>query len=1069
MPNSEETLQNFIDKKFSDQNDAISELKEELNKLKVVLLTSVKKAGQARVGQEGSVSPLTASALDKHAAASGNKNDAEPRSRLDSYSREDVFFDAIDTLPTGRDPVEQLQTTADELSFNFDASKAVFVCEVSNDVAGEVPIVSSIIGVLRNIFEKVDEASCNKEACEVLGARIFDLAVALKDLLSQEKNVPLIASALRSLRNKLNEASAFIETFSKRGWLSKIFMSGSDSETFKEFEDDLTKIVSDAQFAVMGKMLQLQGQTYDISSEVHENVRQIIDHIGGIESLGKSVKDAKKVADEFGVSVEEIQGESCALASQIISSQSIDTCKISKDIVRHKGFREFWQRMLPSKKSVKVEEFKEAVSDYLTDDLKLDKDLIRDLMDEWTKILKVLDKYGEGIISLSGIRRTFNVIRAKNRQDDDFVSGLRAIIKFADNKRNTRAHHKPNSRKYGRKGKRDVELVGRSAESVVLVQALLSASQSKNYHALEICGGDGLGKTTFCDSVCRLPAVETHFQGGINYVSLEATGSEVQRSATTADEVSTSVLNAMNFDFEQKTDSREALYNLLKSLSSGGRRILLIFDGVDSDSNDEVCTQISQLAGMRGISAILLTSTPLVHPALQVSTRIMLEPLKYRDAARLVHAVNPNLSKKSRNCILALGEGNPSTLVTLAKMPKRTLENLRLSKTREGEYENWPSWLDSSSFTKHSNSSNNNKSGEGAADISKYDSNSLSEVVPLQLARNLTSSSNDSNGSDPRLLEIVLEAAKLGFGTGAIDGVESVQHPSSKSRPTKIGRGVSDPEKGGGERGGEEFNPVVPPLRAKHKSSMGLLSSSQSTNTSSAVATRPSIFGRADAEGGVKRNFLQVVLLSLGANELHVLHLLCLVPSCFNWEFFAFCYNDKDGGDGEVEQSDFDSEMMFEQFQTKGFIEGATADCSRFIVKRCWKRALLRNLVMQPDVLYQAKRKLASYFLSLVMKTNTTWIAHRKNNDSWESEEALLYLKDDIHNVISVLKGDWSASDEDLANVFGECEEILRREMKPDVFDEIKLKVQKIGSGGQDAEGAVAADEEGSVQAVTSE
>ena len=291
MPNSEETLQNFIDKKFSDQNDAISELKEELNKLKVVLLTSVKKAGQARVGQEGSVFPLTASALDKHAAASGNKNDAEPRSRLDSYSREDVFFDAIDTLPTGRDPVEQLQTTADELSFNFDASKAVFVCEVSNDVAGEVPIVSSIIGVLRNIFEKVDEASCNKEACEVLGARIFDLAVALKDLLSQEKNVPLIASALRSLRNKLNEASAFIETFSKRGWLSKIFMSGSDSETFKEFEDDLTKIVSDAQFAVMGKMLQLQGQTCDISSaEVHENVRQIIDHIGGIESLGKSVK-----------------------------------------------------------------------------------------------------------------------------------------------------------------------------------------------------------------------------------------------------------------------------------------------------------------------------------------------------------------------------------------------------------------------------------------------------------------------------------------------------------------------------------------------------------------------------------------------------------------------------------------------------------------------------------------------------------------------------------------------------------------------------------------------------------
>ena len=79
------------------------------------------------------------------------------------------------------------------------------------------------------------------------------------------------------------------------------------------------------------------------------------------------------------------------------------------------------------------------------------------------------------------------------------------------------------------------------------------------------------------------------------------------------------------------------------------------------------------------VSAILITSEPLQHPELTISTRILIEPMDLRDSSKLVHSVNPQLSRTQRKDVVMIGKGNPDTLTTLAKMPKSQLKELKIA------------------------------------------------------------------------------------------------------------------------------------------------------------------------------------------------------------------------------------------------------------------------------------------------------------------------------------------------------------------------------------------------------
>ena len=85
-------------------------------------------------------------------------------------------------------------------------------------------------------------------------------------------------------------------------------------------------------------------------------------------------------------------------------------------------------------------------------------------------------------------------------------------------------------------------------------KALLSADQNDFFHAVEVWGGDGVGKTAFVHNVASLPAVQNHFGAGIVYVSLDNFGSELQRCVMTGEEVATAVLLSLNNDIVEYDD-----------------------------------------------------------------------------------------------------------------------------------------------------------------------------------------------------------------------------------------------------------------------------------------------------------------------------------------------------------------------------------------------------------------------------------------------------------------------------------------------------------------------------------
>lgn len=1089
-PVVDSSIQKYLDKKFEEQNAMITELKNQLKTLgeRVVggeekVLPEIRKVrelfeardvairvegaplargvstetvseGTSMLSPPSQVPRLTSGVLRKHADSS-TAND-EGRSRLTSYEREEIFFDAADALPSARDgDNEQLQTIADELSYSFDASKAVFVCEVLNEIAGEVPIVGSIVSILTNIFEKIDEAQTNKDACEALGSRIFDLSIALKDLLLQERNVPGIRLALRKLKNKLNEASEFITTFSRRGWLKALLKGSSDTGAFKSIEEDLTKVIGDVQFQVMAKMVELQGKTFEDTTNINANVKRlmdkvgrygsgasasenaktIIEKVGGVKGLGGDAKAAKKVADELGVSLEEIQGEACAYVAESVKnerelSSPNPVLEISPSIVRHRGFREFWEAKLTNKKEVSIKDLRAAVVSYLKD-LDLDIALVEELTGQegWQKISKILDEDGDSSVSLFEIRRFFNIIRAKNQKDDDFVSGLRAIIRFYDKKKkNSRNHLKPGNVKAGEKNKKRAAMIGRSAESTILVQALLSANQNDYFHAVEVCGDDGVGKTFFCNAVCRLSAIQERFPGGIFYTSLDTTGSERQRSARSSQEVAMSIIDAMNFDVVGHEIRKERPMEFLEQelAKRNKNRSLLVLDGVDSDSTDKAFEAIARLAGLPYVSAILITSDPLQHPSLVVSTRIMLEPLTFRDAARLVQSLNPNLTRKARKKIITLANGNPANLLTLAQLSNKMLDELHLKQKKRGSSTpasspgfNSPYVDPGSSFTVDSRFSHSSKATTSSNDSDRNppfsDNNSLlggtgnSDTLSMLYGKG-------GKEADEKLRKISVNAEMLGF-----------EWP----QPEDVKRASSDPI--------GRAQKAKPQISAPPKT----LGDRQRTS-------RLALVEMGSPRSTTEQHFLSLVLSTLGLDEQCVLNLLGIVPSSFEMEYFEFCFNhaaskrETWGGDNGIATHDTPMEMIA-HFERKGFVDVASNNCERFTVCRRWKKAVLRSLLLSPELLDDNKKIMGKYYANLLDKGGKAWTGGGEG--SWKRDEGILKVSEDVHNVIAVLKeGALDASPllYDGTKVFMEGRDLLKTVLDDEAYTAL-LSVMGVG------------------------
>ncbi|GMH94030.1 hypothetical protein TL16_g12791 [Triparma laevis f. inornata] len=1100
-------LQEKIDSKFQTLTQDLSSLKLEIEKLTsqqsetITIVTgnattlnqltlgtlSVKDNSKAIVP---TLPTLTSSNVRKHAL------EIEGRSRLTSYERDEVFFDAADSLPSARekDDVKQTQKVRDMLYSQFTAGNALFVCERLNEVAGEIPIVGSVINLLTNIFEKVEIAETNKELCENLGLRVFELSVSVKDLLEQSKDISALAPSLLKLKHKLTNASKFIAKFSTRGWLSNLFKGSGDTAAFEAFDDALSHIVSDAQLAVLGKIMIQQGKMNQKADSIGEDVKTVIAQLGGLAQLGKDVQNAKTVADKLGVSVEEIQSEACAEATQKIErhvTTKLGKTMMSAKLIRHRGLRVFWQCQLPNKNKVKNSEFAAALRAHLVDDLQLDTVLADSLLEphKWDKILQILDQDEDGFVTISELRKVFNIIRKKNKKDEDIVSALRSLVKRSEKKKNAKAHLKVDTYVAGNKKK---AYFGRTAEIAILKKSLLSEDQNDFFHAVEVCGADGVGKTAFANKVCDLVGVQNHFNAGINYISLENFGSEVQRCVGTSEDLAMAVLQSLNKDLldtdEDTFDAREFLFEYIvegtcsnsdgiispKAKYDQGRRMLFIFDGIDPDSPDEIFSEISTLASLPFVSAILLTTEPVRHPKLQISTRVTLDPLDLQEAAKLVHHANPLLSRKQRKAVMVMGKGNPETLVTLANMSNAELREVEKAKAKRQTIEG--DWTSSSQFSaspkrggleyKDENSRFSIESvgsGDTGGPVTEEEMNELNILTLLRGASEGESSTQSTPArpvtSVSDIANVKIAAMKLGFAVD-LPGPSTLRRaktdPSGKkknkairSRPGSVkAHDMQEltPKSTTSEAGSafdgdldeEETNPpplevVGPPKVLKKRASWRAMADRGSVNSHANPGRRQSIFDIFQPENDVT----QTVIHSLSIEQKSLLQMVSIVPSSFDLDFIEYCWEHRAKVDPSLENDEeciFDSaKEVFASFFEKGFIDVAGYDCERFFVKKNWKRTTLRGLVLHPEVLNRVQENYTIYYLNLIVVLGEDYNSAGEGQ-SWVKDESLIKFEDDRDNIVSVLKD----GSESARKAFETSSAIIKRGVKKSVLLSIK-------------------------------
>ncbi|GMI00588.1 hypothetical protein TrVE_jg2461 [Triparma verrucosa] len=1086
-PTSDIDLQQKIEEKFESLSAELSSMKLSIEKLTaeqseaIMIITGNAKSMNelALVVKESASSsravvPTLPSVTSNNVRLHTDSLD-DGRSRLMSYEREEVFFDAADSLPSAReaDDAKQTQKIRDMLYSQFTASNALFVCEQLNEVAGEVPIVGSVIALLTTIFEKIEVAETNKDLCEGLGMRVFELSVSVRDLLEQSKDLGALAPSLLKLKHKLKEASEFVAQFSTRGWLNNWFKGSSDTAKFEAFDAALSHIVSDAQLAALGKIMIAQGKMNQKADSIGEDVKAVIAQLGGLAQLGKDTQNAKLVADKLGVSVEEVQSEACAEATERIEMEStgkLGKTLMSPTLIRHRGLRVFWQCRLANKTKVKSSEFAAALRAHMVDDLQLDPILADSLLEPHKvgKILKILDQDEDGFVTISELRKVFNIIRKKNKKDEDIVSALRSLVKRAETKKNVRTHMKVDTYKRGQKKK--MEFIGRAAEIAILKKSLLSVDQNDFFHAVEVCGADGVGKTAFVNNVCDLVSIQNRFSAGITYISLENFGSEVQRCVSGVDDLAMAMLQSLNKDTldtdEETFDAREYLYeHLAEATGEAGRRMLFIFDGIDPDSPDAIFTEMASIASMPFISTILLTTEPIQHPKLQISTRVLLDPLDLQEAVRLVHQVNPQLNRKQRKSVVIMGKGNPEALVTLANLPKAQMREVEKAKAKRKTIEE--DFASSSQFSSVSPSRGDRESEKGLdynneASRFSIDSNSNSvgdntsaSEEELNILTLLRGASGDSSGpSTPAdqvapasvtdFANVKIAAAKLGFAVDlppttlrrARTDPSGKKKKSIRSRPGSVKEAAAQSPKSISSEPGstfelEEATPAVdvvagpPKVLRKRKHSRKMSDGGVVSNP----GRRPSIFDIFQPEN----DLTQTVLYSLSPEQRALLQMVSIVPPSFNLDFVKYCWENRanvDPGLANSKECIFDSaNEIFSTLFEKGFIDVAGYDCERFFVKKNWKRQTLRSLVLHPDVLNRVEENYTIYFLNLLTCLGEDYISAGEEH-SWVKDEALIKFEDDRDNIVNVLKD----GSESAKKAFESSKAIIKKSVKKNVL-----------------------------------
>jgi len=183
------------------------------------------------------------------------------------------------------------------------------------------PVCTAVFGVLGAIFVASERGKSNEYNRQRFYERMVSVGRSLLEVRATFSHAP--PPQMQPLLLTLESSLRFIKTFDDRSWIMRALKSGSDKAAFERFDAALTGYCSDMSIS-------LQATAY---RDEHAALREIVDRIGGLETLARAPQLQRRIEDLARIQEEQMsQQQQLASMLQILIEQRVLTPASPNDV-----------------------------------------------------------------------------------------------------------------------------------------------------------------------------------------------------------------------------------------------------------------------------------------------------------------------------------------------------------------------------------------------------------------------------------------------------------------------------------------------------------------------------------------------------------------------------------------------------------------------------------------------------------------------------------------------------------------------------------------------------------------
>jgi hypothetical protein len=187
--------------------------------------------------------------------------------------------------------------------------------EFALDTIGAFADVLPMLRPLGSLFQCIARASVNakynKVAARMLCARVKEVALALAEVLTSAdmtgdlRRSKALHAELTTLQKHMQGCKKFIDTYQKRGYLSKLLKGHSDEHALEILDKGITDTMQSLSVTVGTVQMQMQARTFEKLTQV----TKAIERHGGARGLQDDDAAVCRIAELAGVPAEELRFE----------------------------------------------------------------------------------------------------------------------------------------------------------------------------------------------------------------------------------------------------------------------------------------------------------------------------------------------------------------------------------------------------------------------------------------------------------------------------------------------------------------------------------------------------------------------------------------------------------------------------------------------------------------------------------------------------------------------------------------------------------------------------------------